>query len=115
MHKFWFSQSNTLHGLEGLPAKACHVSDGVCVQSIEHPGCVWDAKFLENGDIVTACSDGVARIWTVHSDRIADSLATESFSSQLAQYKLSRYDIHQLPVCAYDCVHFAILKSGPGR
>ncbi|KAB1207227.1 Phospholipase A-2-activating protein [Morella rubra] len=64
--------------------------DGVCVQSIEHPGCVWDAKFLENGDIVTACSDGVARIWTVNSDRIADSLATESFSSQLAQYKLSR-------------------------
>ncbi|MBA0726865.1 hypothetical protein Golax_002663, partial [Gossypium laxum] len=33
--------------------------DGVCVQSLEHPGCVWDAKFLENGDIVTACSDGV--------------------------------------------------------
>ncbi|KAL6494769.1 hypothetical protein OROGR_031569 [Orobanche gracilis] len=33
--------------------------DGVCVQSIEHPGCVWDTKFLENGDIVTACSDGI--------------------------------------------------------
>ncbi|KAJ6692634.1 PHOSPHOLIPASE A2-ACTIVATING PROTEIN [Salix purpurea] len=32
--------------------------DGACVQSIEHPGCVWDVKFLENGDIVTACSDG---------------------------------------------------------
>ncbi|KAF5951622.1 hypothetical protein HYC85_009566 [Camellia sinensis] len=47
--------------------------DGVCVQSIEHPGCVWDVKFLENGDIVTACSDGVVRIWTIHQDKIANS------------------------------------------
>ncbi|CAL5336727.1 unnamed protein product [Camellia sinensis] len=42
---------------------------GVCVQSREHPGCVWDVKFLENGDIVTACSDGVVRIWTIHQDK----------------------------------------------
>ncbi|KAL2938356.1 Ubiquitin homeostasis protein lub1 [Bienertia sinuspersici] len=42
--------------------------DGVCVQSIEHPGCAWDVKFLENGDLVTACSDGVVRIWTTHED-----------------------------------------------
>ncbi|OAY25488.1 phospholipase A-2-activating protein [Manihot esculenta] len=64
--------------------------DGVCVQSIEHPGCVWDAKFLENGDIVTACSDGVVRVWTSHQDRIADPLDLESYVSQLSQYKLSR-------------------------
>lgn len=64
--------------------------DGVCVQSIEHPGCVWDAKFLENGDIVTACSDGVTRIWTVHSDKVADSLELEAYASELSQYKLSR-------------------------
>ncbi|XP_071930791.1 uncharacterized protein [Coffea arabica] len=64
--------------------------DGACVQSIEHPGCVWDAKFLENGDIVTACSDGVVRIWTVHQDKIADLLELESYSSQVSQYKCSR-------------------------
>ncbi|PRQ23545.1 putative transcription factor WD40-like family [Rosa chinensis] len=64
--------------------------DGVCVQSIEHPGCVWDAKFLENGDIVTACSDGVVRIWTVNQDKIADSLELESYFSQLTQHKISR-------------------------
>ncbi|KAL9414958.1 hypothetical protein AB3S75_043262 [Citrus x aurantiifolia] len=64
--------------------------DGVCVQSIEHPGCVWDAKFLENGDIVTACSDGVTRIWTVRSDKVADSLDLEAYASELSQYKLSR-------------------------
>ncbi|PON76893.1 Guanine nucleotide-binding protein, beta subunit [Parasponia andersonii] len=64
--------------------------DGVCVQSIEHPGCVWDAKFLENGDIVTACSDGVVRIWTIHQDKIADPQDLESYASELSQYKLSR-------------------------
>ncbi|PIA55620.1 hypothetical protein AQUCO_00700139v1 [Aquilegia coerulea] len=64
--------------------------DGVCVQSIEHPGCVWDAKFLENGDIITACSDGVVRIWTANKDGIADSSAQESYAAQISQYKLSR-------------------------
>lgn len=66
---------------------------GACVQSIEHPGCVWDAKFLENGDIVTACSDGVVRIWTSNPDRIANPIEIESYSSQLSQYKCSRYTI----------------------
>lgn len=70
---------------------SCLVADGVCVQSIEHPGCVWDAKFLENGDIVTACSDGVTRIWTVHFDKVADSLELEAYASELSQYKLCRY------------------------
>ncbi|XP_059314154.1 uncharacterized protein LOC132064980 [Lycium ferocissimum] len=64
--------------------------DGVCVQSLEHPGCVWDAKFLDNGDIVTACSDGVVRIWTAHQDKIAEPLELESYAAQLSQYTLSR-------------------------
>lgn len=64
--------------------------DGVCVQTIEHPGCVWDAKFLENGDIATACSDGVVRIWTAHNDRVADPVDLEQYLSQISQYRLSR-------------------------
>ncbi|KAL0356748.1 UNVERIFIED_CONTAM: Phospholipase A-2-activating protein [Sesamum calycinum] len=64
--------------------------DGVCVQSIEHPGCVWDAKFLENGDIVTACSDGVVRVWTLDHDKIADAVELDLFASLLSQYKISR-------------------------
>ncbi|CAN6819950.1 phospholipase A-2-activating protein-like [Brassica napus] len=64
--------------------------DGVCVQSLEHPGCVWDAKFLESGDIVTACSDGVARVWTVRDGMIADQMEIDAFDSLISQYKLSR-------------------------
>ncbi|KAL5715136.1 hypothetical protein ACHQM5_017003 [Ranunculus cassubicifolius] len=64
--------------------------DGVCVQSIEHPGCVWDAKFLENGDIVTACSDGVVRVWTSHKDGFAAPDVITSYASLVSQYKCSR-------------------------
>lgn len=73
--------------------KSCFVADGICVQSIEHPGCVWDAKFLENGDIVTACSDGIVRIWTIDHERTADAVELDSFASLISQYKLSRYSI----------------------
>lgn len=64
--------------------------DGVCIQSIGHPGCVWDAKFLENGDIVTACSDGAVRVWTSHKDRIAESHELESYAIELSEYKNAR-------------------------
>lgn len=106
---FWFLQCNLSLSLGFLSGKSCHVSDGVCVQSIEHPGCVWDAKFLENGDIVTACSDGVIRIWTSHQNKIADSLELESYASQISQYKRSRYD-HPSASSSRCMGFFAILK-----
>lgn len=46
---------------------------------------------MENGDIVTACSDGVARIWTVHQDKIAEAFELEAYASLLSEYKGSRY------------------------
>ncbi|CAN8269055.1 unnamed protein product [Cochlearia groenlandica] len=64
--------------------------DGACVQSLEHPGCVWDTKFLESGDIVTACSDGVVRVWTVRDGVVADQMEIDAYDSQISQYRLSR-------------------------
>jgi len=46
---------------------------------------------MENGDIVTACSDGIVRIWTVNQDYFADQLELDLYNSQLSQYKSSRY------------------------
>ncbi|KAK1359609.1 hypothetical protein POM88_044083 [Heracleum sosnowskyi] len=60
---------------------------GACFQSIEHPCCVWDAKFLENDDIVTACSDGVVRVWTLNPDRNADSQEAELYAYLLKSKK----------------------------
>lgn len=71
----------------------CLFADGVCVQSLEHPGCVWDAKFLDSGDILTACSDGVVRIWTVQPEKVAEPLEIEAYAAELSSYKLSRYNI----------------------
>lgn len=67
-------------------------ADGVCIQSIKHPGCVWDVKFLENGDIVTACSDGVVRIWTAHKDRIVEPHQLEAYAFLLSEYECSRFN-----------------------
>jgi hypothetical protein len=47
---------------------------------------------MENGDIVTACSDGIVRIWTVNQDFFADQLELDLYTSQLSQYKSSRYN-----------------------
>uniref|UniRef100_A0A0D6QXS4 Phospholipase A-2-activating protein n=1 Tax=Araucaria cunninghamii TaxID=56994 RepID=A0A0D6QXS4_ARACU len=61
--------------------------DAACFQSIEHPGCVWDVKFLPNGDLVTACSDGVIRMWTTDHERMAGPAEVEAFEAQLSSYK----------------------------
>ncbi|XP_057836619.2 uncharacterized protein LOC131046848 [Cryptomeria japonica] len=61
--------------------------DAECLQSIEHPGCVWDVKFLPCGDLVTACSDGVVRIWTVDQDRMAGLPEVHAYEAQLSAYK----------------------------
>ncbi|XP_039131042.1 phospholipase A-2-activating protein [Dioscorea cayenensis subsp. rotundata] len=88
-----YSVDAHISGLVASGSEDCSLKiwkDGLCIQSIEHPGCVWDAKFLENGDIVTACSDGVIRIWTLHADLVAESNALESYEIELSQYKSSR-------------------------
>lgn len=36
---------------------------------IEHVGCIWDVAFTAHADLVTACADGVARLWTTNAQR----------------------------------------------
>ena len=35
-----------------------------CVSVLRHPGCVWACAWLPDGDLATACADGVVRLWT---------------------------------------------------
>lgn len=44
-------------------------ASGTCLQTIEHPGCVWAVSYTAAGDLVSGCSDAVARIWTTAEDR----------------------------------------------
>ena len=64
--------------------------DGTCVQAVPHPGCVWDVQFLLNGDLTTACSDGVARLWTRDAARAAPAGAAAEFEAQVAAYAAAR-------------------------
>jgi hypothetical protein len=41
------------------------------LQTLEHPSNLWGVAFLPNGDLVTACSDHIARVWTQATDRQA--------------------------------------------
>ena len=41
-------------------------------QIIPHPNCVWKVLTLPNHDIVTACHDGMIRIFTRNNDRVAN-------------------------------------------
>lgn len=64
------------------------------MQITEHPGCVPAAKFLKNGDIVTACCDDILRFWTLDhgKTKTADTEELDSSSaSQISLYKLSEY------------------------
>lgn len=36
---------------------------GTCLQIITHPGCIWSVSFKEM-ELITGCSDSVARIWS---------------------------------------------------
>ncbi|CAM8997567.1 unnamed protein product [Rhodiola kirilowii] len=88
-----YSAHSHSSGLVASASEDCSAKiwkDGRCIQSIEHPGCVWDAKFLENGDIITACSDGMVRLWTTHQDSVADPQELDSYASRLSLYKCSR-------------------------
>lgn len=64
--------------------------DGSCQQSIQHPGCVWAVAYLPNGDLVSACADGVARVWTKNEKRVAASDVLESFEAQLSATRRSK-------------------------
>ncbi|KAI5056625.1 hypothetical protein GOP47_0028443 [Adiantum capillus-veneris] len=61
--------------------------NGTCCQSIQHPGCVWDVKFLPTGDLVTACSDGVVRVWTKDPSRHASVEEMEAYEAHLSAWR----------------------------
>jgi phospholipase A-2-activating protein len=42
---------------------------GACLQTIEHPGCVWAVSFTAKGELVSGCSDAVGRVWSSDPER----------------------------------------------
>ena len=54
-------------------------SDGVCVQTIQHPRGMWCVAPLANGDFVSGCQDNVARVFTGTPARFAEGDVQEAF------------------------------------
>eukprot|EP00898_Chlorokybus_atmophyticus_P001868 jgi/Chlat1/2682/Chrsp18S02992 len=71
---------------------------GECVQTIPHPGCVWGVVFLSNGDLATACSDSVARIWTTSADRAADDQTVALFAAAILARQTASKTVGGVPV-----------------
>lgn len=59
---------------------------GECLGVIKHPGCVWSVAFLSQGDLVSGCADGVARIWSADSSRKASDDAIAAFEAHVQLY-----------------------------
>ena len=56
-----------------------------CVSVLKHPGCVWACAWLGDGDLATACADGVVRLWTRRgSGREAPEEEREALAAVLA-------------------------------
>ena len=58
-----------------------------CTQTLEHPGNVWDVAFLPDSDLVTACSDHVARVWTCVAERAASAELVQAYQAALTSKK----------------------------
>ncbi|EGG22116.1 hypothetical protein DFA_02006 [Cavenderia fasciculata] len=88
-------------------------ADGECVQNIAHPSGIWSLAVSINGDIVTACSDGVARVWTRNESRYADPQTIELYHQQLAQQQIQSDNIGDIKMS--DLKEKSSLSSQPGR
>lgn len=70
------------------------------MQTIAHPKTVWSVAVLANGDIVTACADHKARVFTKSSDRAASDEVIAAFKSDVtkAQKKTKNVNVDELPL-----------------
>ena len=82
------SNGKVVTGSEDNSMKIWNPTDGSCVQTIMHPGCVWSVQsfnFPECSDIVTCCADSVVRVWTDVDDKKNAAAQKSLEDSLLAQ------------------------------
>jgi WD40 repeat protein len=56
-------------GSEDNTVRLWSAGSGAALQVLPHPGCVWAVAFTALGDLVTGCSDAVARVWSSTAER----------------------------------------------
>ncbi|GIL66282.1 hypothetical protein Vafri_19894 [Volvox africanus] len=63
---------------------------GECVQVLEHPGNIWAVDFTPRGDLVTGCSDAVARVWTVRPEARGDPALERALANLISERKAAK-------------------------
>lgn len=71
-------------------------------QTIVHPGTVWGVTSGPGDDIVTACSDGIARVFTCHPDKVANDDIIRLFEKTVSERQVNSkviggVDVGKLP------------------
>jgi phospholipase A-2-activating protein len=60
-----------------------------CVQTIMHPGVVWSVALAANSDVITGCSDGVARVFTRDPTLAAEPEVIAAFEKSVSERQLN--------------------------
>jgi len=73
-----------------------------CIQTVPHPGTVWSVAVTPDSDVLTACSDGVARLFTRDPARFAAPDLVAAFEISVAARQVSSkmvggVDLEKLP------------------
>jgi len=80
-------------------------------QALQHPCGLWDVTQLENGDLVSAGQDKVARVWTADPSRLATTAQNEALDAQVVatmqmieQAKIKALEEHMIDGEQFDFV-----------
>lgn len=58
-------------------------------QIIMHPGTVWSVSFSPTGDLISACSDGIARVFTKDPSLVAEEEVLKTFEKAVSERQLN--------------------------
>ncbi|PNW78780.1 hypothetical protein CHLRE_09g389912v5 [Chlamydomonas reinhardtii] len=65
--------------------------NGDCLQTIEHPGCIWALDFAaDTGDMLSGCSDAVTRVWAADPARAGPAELADVLAATLAARKAEK-------------------------
>merc|ERR1719171_1213418 len=84
-------------------------------QSILHANTVWGVVSLPTGDVVTACADGIVRVWTKDPDRMAtdEERAAQRTGAQAAAAEAQQKSSGAVPLSGVADV--STMASTPGK
>jgi len=82
------------------------------VQSIMHPGTVWDVELCPNGDLVTACSDDIARVFTLNPELAAADDVIAAFDAAVSSRKVSTKVIGGVDPSKLESADSALIEPG---